>query len=469
MTEPLVKNPGLRFRSREQRLLLILMDALMAVIALGVGGYVWSVRDPLIEFSLRFWEQRVPSWFAFLPLFWLLMMVELYDPHKARNIRQTLRGIAMAALGGLLLYAVVYLLSPKGSLPRTGVAVFLLAAAILTLVWRLTYIAIFTAPSMMRRVLVIGAGKAGITLAQAYRSLWPPPFYLIGYLDDDPSKVGTQVEGFEVLGTSDDLLTLIDREAVSDLVVAINGEIRGKTFQLILDAQEQGVDVTRMPTMYEELLGRVPIHHLESDWILRSFVDEARVSVFYELVKRLIDVIGALVGLLIFFVTFPFIALAVVLDSGFPVFFAQERLGKGGRPYIMYKYRSMRPDADDKPTGEHDDRVTRVGAFLRKSHLDELPQFWNILRGEMSLVGPRSERPNWVEYYQRQIPFYRARLLVKPGLTGWAQVNYGYVSTDEETAIKLEYDLYYIKHRNLWMDIVILLRTVGQVIGLRGR
>ncbi len=469
MAEPLVKNPGLRFHAREQRFLLLAVDMLVSLTALIIGIYVWSVRDPLLEFSFRFWEQRVPSWFWLLPFFWLLMMVELYDPHKARNFRQTLRGVVLAALGGLLLYAVIYMLSPKGSLPRTGVAVFLLASALLTLLWRSLYIRIFTAPSMMRRVVVVGAGKAGQTLAQAYRALWPPPFYLVGFIDDNPEKVGQRVEGFEVIGASDDLLDLVERELITDLVVAINGAIRGRTFQIILDVQEKGVDVTRMPTMYEELMGRVPIHHLESDWILRSFVDEARASVFYELSKRVLDIIGALVGLVIFSLTFPFIALAVVLDSGFPIFFAQDRLGKGGRVYRMFKYRSMRPDADDKPTSENDDRVTRVGAFLRKSHLDELPQFWNILLGEMSLVGPRSERPNWVAYYQKQIPFYRARLLVKPGLTGWAQINYGYVATDEETAIKLEYDLYYIKHRNLWMDILILLRTFGQVVGFRGR
>ncbi len=170
---------------------------------------------------------------------------------------------------------------------------------------------------------------------------------------------------------------------------------------------------------------------------------------------------------------FPLIGLAIVLDSGFPIFFLQNRLGKNGRTYKIIKFRTMRQDSEKdgevRVTTEHDERITRIGLFLRRSHLDELPQFVNVLRGEMSMVGPRAERSELVTKLQQNIPFYRARLLVKPGITGWAQVNFGYAATVEDTAVKLEYDLYYIKHRNLLMDIVILLRTFGTIIGFRGQ
>jgi exopolysaccharide biosynthesis polyprenyl glycosylphosphotransferase len=255
--------------------------------------------------------------------------------------------------------------------------------------------------------------------------------------------------------------------------VAINGEIEGTTFQSILDAQERGVDVTRMPLLYEEMTSRVPVHHLESDWIIRSFVDGLHVSGIYELSKRLLDIIGALFGLVIFVIALPFLALAIWLDTGRPIFYSQDRLGKGGTRFKIYKFRSMLQDADMEgasfTTLENDPRVTRVGGFLRRTRLDELPQFWSVLRGEMSLVGPRAERPGLVAEYQKQIPFYRARLLVKPGLTGWAQINYGYVSSVTETVVKLEYDLYYIKHRTLAMDVSIILRTIGTVLRRTGR
>jgi exopolysaccharide biosynthesis polyprenyl glycosylphosphotransferase len=275
------------------------------------------------------------------------------------------------------------------------------------------------------------------------------------------------------MGTSVHLLNLINVYHISDIVIAINGEIQGATFQTILDAQENGVEVTRMPILYEEMTGRVPVHHLESDWIIRSFVDGLRVSGFYELTKRILDILGGAVGLLIFVITYPFLALAVLIDSGMPVFYSQPRLGRGGRIFTIYKYRTMRQDAEAdgevRITLENDPRVTRVGNFLRKTRLDELPQFWNVLRGEMSLVGPRAERPELVAEYQKQVPFYRARLLVKPGLTGWAQINYGYVASVTETAVKIEYDLYYIKHRTLNMDFQIMLRTIGTVFRQTGR
>jgi lipopolysaccharide/colanic/teichoic acid biosynthesis glycosyltransferase len=174
-----------------------------------------------------------------------------------------------------------------------------------------------------------------------------------------------------------------------------------------------------MPILYEEMTGRVPIHHLESDWIIRSFVDGLSISGFYELAKRLIDILGAIVGLLILLIALPFLSLAILVDSGLPIFYSQPRLGRGRRVFTIYKFRSMRRKSDAvqevQTTTENDPRITRVGKFLRKTRLDELPQFWNVLRGDMSLVGPRAEVPKLVEEYQKQVPFYRARLLVKPG------------------------------------------------------
>jgi lipopolysaccharide/colanic/teichoic acid biosynthesis glycosyltransferase len=155
------------------------------------------------------------------------------------------------------------------------------------------------------------------------------------------------------------------------------------------------------------------------------------------------------------------------------VLYKQVRSGKGGKPYTFYKFRTMVKDAEKDghalPAEENDPRTTRFGQFLRRTHLDELPQVWNVLIGQMSIIGPRAERPELVEKYQKDIPFYRARMLVKPGLTGWAQVNQNYAANTEENTIKQEFDLYYIKHRSLLMDVTVLLRTVWQVIGLRGR
>jgi exopolysaccharide biosynthesis polyprenyl glycosylphosphotransferase len=321
--------------------------------------------------------------------------------------------------------------------------------------------------------LIVGAGNAGQTIVKVISEQWPPPFFTVGLVDDNPEKLGNDIGNFTVIGNSQNLLNIIADQEVTDLVLAITGKMRGEMFQAILAAQEKGVTLTLMPQVYEEILGRVPIFLLEAEWIVRSFVEKSHTSSTYQLTKRLIDFSGGLVGMLIMLIFLPFISLAIILESGFPIFFTQERVGRGGQPYKIIKFRTMEQDAEKdgevRMTEENDERVTKVGWFLRKTHLDELPQFINVIRGEMSLVGPRAERPQLVQHFQNHIPFYRARLLVKPGITGWAQINYGYAGTVEETAVKLEYDLYYIEHRTLLMDISIILRTAGNVLGFKGQ
>ncbi|GAB4541701.1 MAG: exopolysaccharide biosynthesis polyprenyl glycosylphosphotransferase [Anaerolineales bacterium] len=485
-----ISKPSIRLRPNEQRFILVVGDLLVSSIAMGLSLYIWYQlvlsREVMRLIERGFSELRAermaesiiqlnaPVWFYLLPLAWILLMVDSYDPHSAANWKKTLRGIAVAPLAGMLVYSALFTLNQDPtSLPRIGVGAFLILASALTLLWRGVYIRLYTSSGLMRRVLIVGAGKAGGTLAEAYRKLSPPPFLLIGFIDDDVKKIGKPYHGFAVIDSSAKLLDVIEEYRISDLVVAITGAIKGKTFQAILDAQERGVDVMRMPILYEEITQRVPIDHLESDWVIRSFVDQVRVGGVYELAKRLMDIAGGLVGTLIFLALFPFVALAIWLESGFPIFYSQERLGKGGRIFKIYKFRSMRQnaEADGKArlAEEDDPRITRVGNFLRRTRIDEMPQFVGVLTGEMSLVGPRAERPELVAQFQKQIPFYRARLLVKPGLTGWAQINYGYVATLKETAVKLEYDLYYIKHRTLGMDFNIVLRTIGTVLRRTGR
>ena len=487
-----IRTAPLRLRPNEHRAILFVGDLTMAIGSMFLALYTWGQYNLYVYEILyaQYIEQdfgptrarilaegqtvfAVPLWFYLLPLIWVLLLVELYEPHVAASGRKTTRGIAIAAFIGLLAYSLVFIIQQQSNLPRIGVGAFLLFGSILTLTWRMIFIRIYKSTGQRRRVLLIGAGKAGQTLAEVYNSLGTRSFNLIGYVDDDTAKVGKRICGLRVLGSSVHLLNVVDVYHISDLVIAINGEIQGATFQAILDAQERGVEVTRMPILYEEMTGRVPVHHLESDWIIRSFVDGLHVSGFYELAKRILDILGAMAGILIFVITCPFLAVAVLIDSGFPVFYSQPRLGRGGLIFKIYKFRTMRQDAEAdgeaKTTLENDPRVTRVGGFLRRTRLDELPQFWNVLRGEMSLVGPRAERPELVAEYQKQVPFYRARLLVKPGLTGWAQINYGYVASVTETSVKIEYDLYYIKHRTLGMDFQIILRTIGTVLRRTGR
>jgi len=409
-----------------------------------------------------------------LPFIWLVLIIELYDVYKSGNLRATISGIAGAAVVGFLIYSSAYFLPTEPqSLPRRGVPVFLVLASVLTLAWRFVYIQIISQPAFQRRAVVVGAGRASAALFQMLSQLERPPFHVVGVIDDDPAKSGTTIMEAPVLGSAEILETLVAEENITDVIVAISGEMRPRMLEALINVQEGGREIIRMQTVYEDLLGRVPIFHQEADWILRSFVDQSRVSSLYLLAKRVLDITGGLIGSLGVLLVFPLVALGNLLETGWPVFYTQTRSGRSGKPYEVIKFRTMHQNAEKNGraqwASEDDDRVTRVGKLLRKTHLDELPQFINVLLGDMSLVGPRPERPELVTYFQGEVPFYRARLLVKPGISGWAQVHQDYASNIEETNVKLEYDLYYIKHRTLWLDLIVLLRTPATVVGFRGR
>jgi len=459
----------------ERRVLLIIGDFVMACAALAFALYYWAAAIDVgsVRAAVDFLQLRPPTWFYFLPLFWLILLVETYNPHRTSNWRETLTGLLTAALLGMGVYVLFYFTADPGSLPRLGVGSFALSAWLLTALWRFSYIRIFTSPQFTRRAVLVGAGTSGQALLEVINGIHPAPYNIVAVLDDDPKKRNMKLARHTVIGGGQLLLPLIEEHGVTDILVAISGRMQDHTFSSMLEAQEQGVEIVRMPVAYEELLNRVPVNYLEADWLVRSFVDDMRVNRFYQMGKRLVDLAGGLVGVAILIVLTPVIALVTLIDSGLPITYWQTRAGKGGKPYRIIKFRTMQIDAEQegKPqlAQEDDKRSTRVGRFLRRTRLDEWPQFLNVLRGDMSLVGPRPERPELMEHFEERIPFYRARLLEKPGITGWAQVNYGYYATLKEMSIKLEYDLYYIKHRGPLLDFVILLRTIGTIFGFRGR
>jgi FlaA1/EpsC-like NDP-sugar epimerase len=318
-----IRTTPLRLRPSEYRSILWLGDLLMAITALFTSLYTWRrynfyayLTDLLASgVAPGRAEQRatlqanieVDFWFYLLPIAWMLLLVELYEPHVASSGRRTTRGIALAAFIGLVAYSLVFIFQQNSNLPRVGVGAFLVFASLLTLLWRIIFIRVYKSTGQRRRLLLIGAGKAGRALAELYNSSGTRSFNLLGFVDDDSAKSGQTISGLRVMGSCSHLLNLIDVYHVTDIVIAINGEIQGTTFQTILDAQERGVEVTRMPILYEEMTGRVPVHHLESDWIIRSFVDGLHVSGFYELIKRILDILGAALGLLVFAITFHFL------------------------------------------------------------------------------------------------------------------------------------------------------------------
>ena len=259
---------------------------------------------------------------------------------------------------------------------------------------------------------------------------------------------------------------------MTTIVLAVTQDVSGELYQYLSDSMQYGIEILPMPVLYEQLTGKVPVEHIGDHWSVSMPLEHPGTSVIWHATKRIFDIIWSLIGLVFLGLMFPFITIAILLDSPGPILYKQVRLGRNGKLYNLYKFRSMVADAEKGQAvwaKKDDPRTTRVGRFLRRTHIDEFPQFINILKGEMSVVGPRPERPEFVEKLNQRIPFYRVRLAVKPGMAGWGLIHQGYGSSEDAALEKLQYDLYYIKHQSLWLDLYVLGRTIIDAITLGGR
>ena len=476
----------LRLEFSERKFLLRLGDLFLIAIGILSALYLWSYLASY-EFGLTLIRVQL-SWIVLIASAWFawLYVSDLYDLKKAVRVRDCIRMIGLGAGIIAMLYLSYFFvraipltpntlvppISNEGSTPlRLAPGLAIIFTTFLLGFWRIAYAVVWGGPHLRRRILVMGAGAAGTSLAAVLNN--HAHFDLIGFVDDDPSKQGMRVNNSAVMGKHTDLVRLALLHNVDELVIAISAEARGTLFQAIMDCHERGVTITPMPLLYEQLTGRVPVEHIGSQWYVALPFEPRSFNSVTRLLKRGLDLVGGLFFGLVFVLAFPFVALAIKLDSKGSIFYSQERMGLHGKRFTVFKFRSMVKDAERDGKAQwatkNDVRITRVGAFIRKTRLDELPQVLNVLRGDMSLVGPRPERPQFIDKLQKQIPFYRTRLAAKPGLTGWAQVNYGYGSTTQDALIKLQYDLFYIKHQTAWFDLKILLRTVGVVLKMKGQ
>lgn len=456
----------------ERRTLLKFGDTLVIMLATLGALRIWAfvAGEP---FVLNF--LLVNSWwFVVLLALWVVLASanDFYDLRVSSRLSQNLPRLAQIVLQLLIVYLIIFFFSPREELPRLFILYYSILSFAFILLWRsVVWILVIRRLGVRRRVLIIGVGWAARTIVNALREETPDEYEVVGLIAEfDPQD--TLTEGVPLLGGGKDLVRVAERERVSDLVLAYGTNLPGEIYQGIMDCYERGYSIIPMPLLYEQITGRVPVEHVgPEDW--KIILPTIQTSIFnpFSPLKRLIDVSLSLIGLLGFAVILPFLALAIRLDSRGPIFYSQERVGKGGKVFRMIKLRSMVVDAEaDGPrwASSGDARITRVGVILRKARLDELPQFINILRGEMSLVGPRAERPFFVDQLSEEIPFYRTRHVVRPGATGWAQVKYSYGNSVEDALIKLQYDLYYIRHQSLALDLLILLRTIGKMVRLSG-
>lgn len=457
----------------ERRALLVAVDLFLINVAVLFALWVAAVRGPYV-FDRSYLLARL-GWFPFLSAFWLLS-AWLNDFYKL-DVASTFLATGQALFRTVALIFIAYLLVYFGSYPeplQRGIVVWHGATSLLLVsLWRGIYVWLVRRSAFSRCVLIVGAGWAGQTIARTIRENLSSDYAVVGLVDDDAGKKGECVEGFPILGTCRDLVPLVKRHGVAEVVLAITDNLPGELFQALLDCKALGIQLTPMPVLYEQLTGRVPTQHIGENWYVALPLDHPGAGGFYTIGKRIFDILTASLGLALFALVLPFVALAIVLESGRPVFYTQERVGQGGKLFHLIKLRTMKQDAEKDGHAVRaqvrDPRVTRVGKWLRKTRLDEFPQLVNVLHGEMSAVGPRPERPEHLAELEREIPFHQLRHAVKPGMAGWAAVQYDYVETVNDARVRFEYDLYYIKHQSISLDLLILIRMVGNVFALRGR
>jgi exopolysaccharide biosynthesis polyprenyl glycosylphosphotransferase len=375
--------------------------------------------------------------------------------------RVTLTALAASVLSYAFIYVVLY-----ARLSRRAAAVAVLTYWLLGAAIRLC--TCYAVHKAKQRLLIVGTHHACAALVDRLREKWLGPYDVVGYVFDEPdgaerrSSPAPDDAQLPFLGATRDVVSICRRMNVGDIVVC-NGAAHSQTLMSwLLPCLRLGYRVTNEATFHEKAAGQVLVDEITPDWFL--FADlrdghDARITL-----KRVFDVLIAVLGLAASLPVYLLIAVAVKLEDGGPVFYSQDRVGKDGAIFKLYKFRTMRPDAENGRSvwaAPNDPRVTRVGRVLRQTRLDELPQFYNVLIGQMSVVGPRPERPEFVMELCRHIPFWSERNLVKPGITGWAQISFHYGSTVADAKRKLQFDLYYIKHLSLELDLTILFRTIG--------
>lgn len=389
----------------------------------------------------------------------------LYDLRLTREPIKFLRTYFEGVIANSLIsVGFFYLLPVFGIAPRTNLLLFVAVVLLLDYMWRLAFNRLIAKTLFRTRLLLVGPPQEAATVDALIRDAGIG-FDLVAVVQTSP---GTRYDNGRIVWYAEpqSIQQAIRECRIDTIVIGHTPEEVPGLQDALYQTLFSSVTIVDRAGFEEIATGRVPLDHISQSWFLAHLREGEKAA--YEGIKRVMDLALSMpISLLIGF-AFPFIALLVRLSSPGPILIRQIRIGKNGKPFTLYKFRTMVADAErlGQPqfAQQNDPRVTRIGRFMRHTHLDELPQIWNVLRGDMSLVGPRPERPQFVEELTRQMPFYALRHLTRPGVTGWAQVSFPYAATFEDNIKKLQYDLYYIKHRSIMLDVASLLKTIRIVL-----
>ncbi len=463
--------PGPRLTLTERRVLLLAVDLILVGGSLAAALGLWNNISPTYEVLSANYK-----WFVTLALLWYVIghTLDIYNPVRAASATTIIINSALTGLLTSIIYVAIPWLTPPLQ-RRFFVFGFIGLTIVSVTLWRVLYALAITQPNFEQRVLVVGQGPIAQRLAReldaAAHAERANPFrgtgyHIAGFVDNLPA------DDEPALDPAHSLIRLIRRKGIDAILVSEAAMLSPAIHEALLDCRELNIPVNLLAETYARLTNRLPVEYASRNLRLITGKEADLNTRLYYALKRAIDLLIAAVGLVVLAFLILLVALGNALTSPGPLFYRQQRVGRAGRPFAMIKFRTMKPNAETDCAVwacEDDDRVTPLGKWLRLTRIDEIPQVINVLRGEMSVVGPRPERPQFVGEISRTLPIYRARHAVRPGITGWAQIHYHYGDSVEDARIKLEYDLYYVQHANLALDVLIMLQTFPTMLLFKGQ
>ena len=458
----------IHFNISERKILLRIMDIVCVLFSL----YLISN-----SFAFDYFTITKENWtWVFVLILYISVfgtVFELYDLQKASRLESVMPNIILTVSTTVLFYLLTPLFTPFLPENRLQILYFYLAILLALAIWRFLYMTFITSPRFYKKVLIVGEISNIETIVEAFKNS-DPNYKIIGFINCEEEQQNSLKYKGVAEYKPDEIHSVIKNENISEIIVAsYNAEtITSEIYHDLIVLLERGFPIKEYTQVYEDITYRVPVQFVGKDFYKYFPFSRSNQNKLYLFFHRLFDLSFALVGVSVGLFLIPFIYIGNLLANKGPLFYYQERVGKNGKIFSIIKFRSMVVNAEKNGAvwaTKNDHRVTLFGKFLRQSRLDEIPQFLNILKGDMSLIGPRPERPFFVKELSQVIPFYETRHIIKPGLTGWAQVKVRYGSTVEDSLLKLQYDLYYIKHRSFFLDANVIVKTLSTMIFFRGQ
>ncbi|WP_264559512.1 sugar transferase [Flavobacterium sp. N2270] len=458
------QNSKIHFEISERKILLRVFDVVFVL------GFLHLISH---NFKFDYFSIREDSYYWTILLAAYITVIgtvfDMYNLQTASNRYQILKSIILTTSVTTLLYLLTPFFTPILPSNRLQIILFYLAILTALLIWRNLYILFLATNRFVKKVIFVGSGKKVVKFINKLKEV-NPNFQVIGFVVTDDKAITTEIPQIKL----SDLKSTVRTHYVSEIIVAddSNKSISLEQYEVLLQILESGIVIRQYSDVYEQITARLPLQQEDKELFKFFPFSRSNQNKLYLFFSRFFDVLFALIGLSFLGLALPVLMLFNLFWNRGPMFYVQERVGKNGAPFQIYKLRSMIVNAEKDGAvfaSTNDTRVTPFGRFLRKSRIDEIPQFINVLFGQMALIGPRPERPVFVDEIANTIPLYKTRHVVKPGLTGWAQVNYSYGESIEDSLMKLRYDLYYIKHRSMFLDLNIVLKTLNTVLFFKGQ